>query len=358
MPVYSFYAYAPSALTYNGGAGTWTLDAGYNFHEDRVLIEITDNDATFNGDDSNNEVGNDATQTAVVTEPDGTPIASGRVYDEEFYELARPGGGRIWIERVEIAGVHVGYMVSEELTPGFAYTETDRRDVVAGSTEEPYSSWVSLTCYAAGARIRVETGRMAVERIAPGEKVLTYDGGFARVIWVGRRHVSTTMLRRNPELRPVRFAPGALGPGAPSRALRVSPQHRMLVRDDHGREVFAPAKGLVACAGVSRPAALRPVTYHHILCAEHEIINADGCWSETLFPGPTALRMLGTGAAAELRSLIGPALSRYKLARPGLTVGQAARMMRRRPRKPMDPGRAQPVRRARGMDSAPCLDWS
>lgn len=332
MAVYSFIGYAPTALTYDSGSGTWTLDPAFDHTEDRVVIEITDNDSIFNGDSSSNEIGSDTSQTGVVTQPDGTPIASGQIYDEEFYEILNPSGGAIWIERVEIGGQFVGYMVSEELTPGTAYTEVFRTNVSPeDDSEESYNTWTSVPCYVAGTKIETEHGTTAIEDVVPGMLVLTYDNGLVPVVWAGKRHISMAMQAQDPSLKPIRISAGALGDGIPSKVLRVSPQHRIFFSDRARRteatkiDVFAPAKGLVNLRGIHHLDDGGPITYHHILCENHQIIKANGAWSETLFPGKMVFQMLGPVAAAEVRQCLGSAMLDYQLARPCLTVREALR---------------------------------
>lgn len=97
----------------------------------------------------------------------------------------------------------------------------------------------------------------------------------------------------------MRFAPGVLGN---ARALRLSPQHRVLWRHA-GQEVLVPAKAFVGQRGVRKlPAG--PVSYLHLLFADHQIIRAEGAAVETLFPGPVALDVLSAGERAAIRPLL------------------------------------------------------
>lgn len=84
MAVYTFYGYAPDALTHSAGSNSRTLDAAYDHTEDRVRFDITDDDNVFSGDSFSDEVGSDGNQTAVVSQPGGTVITSGAVYDEHY----------------------------------------------------------------------------------------------------------------------------------------------------------------------------------------------------------------------------------------------------------------------------------
>ncbi len=320
MALYTFYGYSPDALTYNAGSNSWTLDAAYDHTQDRVRFDITDDDNVFLGDSTNDEVGDDANQTAVVSEPDGTVISTGTIYDDKYHGVDKPGGGTIWIEEVEIGGTLLGYIVSEEITPGVAYVQNVTGETTTG-LELDYSQLASIACYGAGTLIECLDGPVPIEQVQPGMRVLTLDNGYVTVLWASMRRVSIASQIMDPSLRPVEIARGALGNRMPERDLTVSQQHRMFFGGGTG--YFAPAKGLVNRAGIRLCKGVRPVTYHHILCAHHQVINANGGWSETLFPGKMVFRMLGAQARAEVERLLGPGLADYKLARPCLSVREA-----------------------------------
>lgn len=148
---------------------------------------------------------------------------------------------------------------------------------------------------------------MPIERIAPGMEVLTLDDGYVPVLWASLRPVSVDSQIMDPSLRPVEISRGALGGGTPERDLTVSQQHRIFFAGSGG--YFAPAKGLVNRAGIVLSKGVRPVTYHHILCANHQVISANGCWSETLYPGKMVFRILGARARADVERLLGPELA-------------------------------------------------
>ncbi len=105
---------------------------------------------------------------------------------------------------------------------------------------------VMLACFAAGTRIATPAGARAVETLRPGDAVLTPRGP-RRLRWAGRRRGDA---RDASELRPVRIAADALGPGQPSRDLLLSASHAVLLA---GRLV--PAIALLHGAAVRREAA-------------------------------------------------------------------------------------------------------
>ncbi|MCC6305617.1 MAG: Hint domain-containing protein [Rhodobacteraceae bacterium] len=165
-----------------------------------------------------------------------------------------------------------------------------------------------VPCFAAGTRIATATGLRPVETIAAGDLVLTRDRGLRPVRWAGARRLGTGELLAAPSLLPVRIAAGALAPGAPARDLVLSPQHRLLLAGARAEllfgeaEVLAPAVQLMGLRGVSRDPP-RPVTYHHLLFEDHEILLSEGAWSESFQPGAASLRGLDRAQREEIRAL-------------------------------------------------------
>jgi len=136
-------------------------------------------------------------------------------------------------------------------------------------------------CFLAGTLIATPSGPRAVETLAAGDEVTTRDNGARPLVWTGSRTVDGTG-----DFAPVRIAAGVLGA---TRDLVVSPQHRMVVRGWRAEliagheEVLVAAVHLVGGRGVTR-APMRRAAYHHIMCAEHEIVFAEGVETETLDP--------------------------------------------------------------------------
>ncbi|HMO73411.1 MAG TPA: Hint domain-containing protein, partial [Paracoccaceae bacterium] len=165
-----------------------------------------------------------------------------------------------------------------------------------------------IPCYTPGTRIVTDAGPVAVEHLRPGDRVLTRDSGFRPLVWCGRRALSLAEAAAQPAFAPVRIARGALGPGVPSRDLVVSPQHRMLLAGARAEmlfgehEVLVAALHLVGLPGVTRlpPQA---VDYVHVMCERHEVIQAEGAWSESFQPGAAVVGSMAAAARDGLRAL-------------------------------------------------------
>jgi len=192
-------------------------------------------------------------------------------------------------------------------------------------------------CFLRGSLIRTASGWRPVEALRTGDLVPTLDHGTQPVLWVGSRRLDAHALDLCPQNRPIRIAPGALGAGQPARPLIVSPQHRVLIRSRVARriagqpEVLVAAVHLIGLPGITVLRQPAPVTYWHVLFEGHELIEAEGAWAESLYPGPVALRALGPCAGSQIRTLL-PRLAQGWLptpARPFLPGSKARNLMRR-----------------------------
>lgn len=201
---------------------------------------------------------------------------------------------------------HSTYVVNENqpflpLQQADAELPVDPEDPVDGSP-----------CFAGGTLILTSKGPRAVETLRPGDLVQTRDNGLQPLLWSGHRALEQGDLDLAPNQRPILIARSALGPGQPSRDLVVSPQHRILLKSPIVRrmftkdEVLAPARLLAGLPGIR---VLRPeagVTYWHLLFARHEVVLSEGAWTESLLPGPMALRAFPPAARAQIRALVTP----------------------------------------------------
>lgn len=165
-----------------------------------------------------------------------------------------------------------------------------------------------IPCFTPGSLILTDQGERPVERLVAGDRVLTRDSGWQEVRWVGRRDLTAANLAARPDFRPVLIRRGALGEGMPERDMLVSPQHRMLITGPRAEMLFGEHEVLVAAVHlldlpgvVQMPVA--PVSYIHLLCDRHEIIRADGAWTETFQPGDMSLRGMDTPQRREVLTL-------------------------------------------------------
>lgn len=163
-------------------------------------------------------------------------------------------------------------------------------------------------CFTAGTEIATHRGPVRIENLRTGDRVLTRDNGYRPIRWIGARRFDAAMLADYPELQPVRIAAGALDAGCPARDIVVSPQHRMLLTGAKAIALAGESEILLAAVdliglGVAEPAPLDAVIYFHIMFDAHEIIWANGCWSESFLPEAAALDGLHTAQRREILTI-------------------------------------------------------
>lgn len=152
----------------------------------------------------------------------------------------------------------------------------------------------NFTCFAAGTLIGTPAGPRRVEDLAVGDLVDTLDHGAQPIRWIG----ATPVLGLGTQA-PVHIKAGALGPNLPAQDMMVSQQHRVLIRSaivqrmTGQAEALIAAKALVSLPGVSIRQSIEAITYVHVLFDEHEVVMSNGAPTESLWPGPQALKMLG-----------------------------------------------------------------
>lgn len=163
-------------------------------------------------------------------------------------------------------------------------------------------------CFTAGTEIATPRGPIPIEDLRAGDRVLTRDNGYRPIRWIGARRFEAAVLADYPELQPVRIAAGALGDGRPARDIVVSPQHRMLLTGAEAIRLAGESEILLAAVdlidfGVAEPAPFDAVVYVHILFDAHEIVCANGCWSESFLPEAAALDGLHTAQRREILTI-------------------------------------------------------
>ncbi|MBD3787472.1 MAG: Hint domain-containing protein [Sphingomonadales bacterium] len=152
--------------------------------------------------------------------------------------------------------------------------------------------------FVAGTRIDTPEGPRPVETLRAGDRVITRDAGAQPLLWVGQRRAGAARLIADPGMRPVRLARGALGADGPARDLLLAPGHRLLISGRAPARLFDSEAVLVAARDLLGPGRARVaqdlpgVNYVHLLCAQHQVLRAEGLWAESFHPssaGPETL---------------------------------------------------------------------
>ncbi|THH38382.1 hypothetical protein E4Z66_02090 [Aliishimia ponticola] len=160
-----------------------------------------------------------------------------------------------------------------------------------------YYTWQNAenttVCFCAGTLLRTARGLRDIAALRRGDLVMTLDDGWAVIDWIGG-----TVLGTPGHNAAIRIGAGALAPGVPRRTLCVSPQHRILIRSRIAermfgqKEILVAAKRLLGLPSIGQDPPGKPVHYIHLSLLRHHLIEAEGCWSESLFPGEMARKGL------------------------------------------------------------------
>ncbi len=267
------------ADTLSGGAGADSVYGGLGDDVFTVTTDYTDlfGDTIYGGD------GNDTIDAGAID--DHIEILRTNQTDGSlnFYSGVRDGAGNF------VAGELIGstaFYGIESVTP----------------------------CFTPGARVATPRGPVAVEDLRPGDQVLTRDNGAQPVAWVGCKTLPPEDLAAQARLRPVLIRAGALGHGLPERDMMFSPNHQILRADLRAdlyfgeHEVLLAAKHLVGRPGITRALPKAGIAYVHFMFERHEVVLANGVWSESFQPGDQSLAGLDDDQRAELLTLF-PALA-------------------------------------------------
>ncbi len=182
-----------------------------------------------------------------------------------------------------------------------------------GSGEQVVTTEHSLSvvvCFVAGTMISTPDGQVAIETLEVGDRVITRDHGMQRISWIGSTTFPGRYVANNAHLRPVVIRKDAMSKGVPDRDLRVSRQHRILVRDWRADLLFGDPDGVLVPAFSlcndstiveERPDA--PVTYLHMAFDRHEVVYANGLEAESFHPAERTVSGLSSPQRDELMEI-------------------------------------------------------
>lgn len=278
---------APNDLFFSAGRNTALIN---NTGDNVTLYDPTNNQyiqATFNGD------------------PLDTPTNGSGGYSGFSSTATRVG-----------AGENFGYDVD-----GLSLQrETDGADTINLNTPTP---GVTNVCFADGTFLATPSGNTPIEQLRAGDLVETADRGPQPITWAYSHTWTAAEIARSPNLAAVLIRAGALGVGLPSKDLRLSQQHRVLIKGAIAQrmfgasEVLVPAKSLLTLPGVSLDFPETDVTYFHIMLDQHEVVFSNGVPSESLFLGAQAIEAIPARALNEICAVLNVARCQLgKLAGP------------------------------------------
>lgn len=165
-------------------------------------------------------------------------------------------------------------------------TTLSNRQRVTFNTETSGPTQYQVVCFTTGTRILTARGQVPVEDLRPGDIAVTASGGRRPIVWIGHRDLdgegSVLAHDQQPILvREAAFGRDAAGDPVPSRDLRLSPGHPVLVGADDGEGgVLVPVMCLINGTSIKREPATA-VTYWHVELDAHDILLAEGLAAES-----------------------------------------------------------------------------
>lgn len=136
-------------------------------------------------------------------------------------------------------------------------------------------------CLLAGTLIQTERGPIAVEELRPDDVLWTKDRGWQALQLVVMERMK--FADRDDPAKPILIPQGALGNDLPDADLMLSPQNRLLQSvAETGEEELVPAADLIGTNGIRQMRGKKKALYLNVLLERHSIIQAAGCWVESM----------------------------------------------------------------------------
>jgi len=148
--------------------------------------------------------------------------------------------------------------------------------------------------------IETSDGQRPVETLQPGDLIMTRDDGLQPLRWIGSRSVPAV-----DKMAPIEISAGALGD---HERLRVSPQHRILIKDALAEVLFGEDEVLIAAKDLVNDRSIRPleggeVEYVHLMFDRHQVIYSEGLPTESFLPGPQTTKLFEVEIVEEIQAI-------------------------------------------------------
>lgn len=268
--------------------------------------------------DSNLLIAGNSVQTALIANDDSATInPDGEKTIDVLGNDTNSTGGTLTVTHINGQAVTTGSIITlgsgqtVELNADGSFTvvgDGDTENVnftysIESSTGESDTGFVLLNmvpCFVAGTLIETAAGQMPVEVLEPGDMIMTRDRGYQPLRWIGQRNVPAAG-----KMAPVEIAANTFGTHS---ILRVSPLHRILLKDEMAELLFGETEVLVAAKELVNDRSVRVregghVTYVHLLFDSHEIVISNGLASESFLPGGQITNIFEEDAVAEICAL-------------------------------------------------------
>jgi hypothetical protein len=130
-------------------------------------------------------------------------------------------------------------------------------------------------CFVAGTLIGTPHGEVPVQRLQPGDLVLTAQNRARSVKWIGQGKVLATSGKRS-AATPVIVRKGALANTVPDRDLHVTKGHALYIDN-----VLIPVEFLVNHRSILWDGRAQEVALYHVELESHDVLLANGAPAES-----------------------------------------------------------------------------
>lgn len=134
---------------------------------------------------------------------------------------------------------------------------------------------ISPDCFAEGAEIKTDKGYKKIEEIKLTDYIQSNDGRFYKINWIPKRKVIGKLMKKL-DAYPVLIRASALGRGLPSKDLRVSKCHGILLNNH-----LINAEVMVNGVSILLDKDVESLIYYHLELDSHQLVNAAGLIVET-----------------------------------------------------------------------------
>lgn len=195
----------------------------------------------------------------------------------------------------------------------------------------------AFSAFARGTVLMTDEGPVAVEDLVPGSRVMTLEGGFSRLMWVGSMTIFPphAVDGVEPALM-TRITADAFGLGRPTPDLILGPRARILLRDQRFTSAtgigaaYAPAASFIDGVSIIEVTPIAPIPVYHIVLENQGSVRAAGLEVESYHPG-TAFSESADAQLAELFLALFPHMRSLadfgRLAHPRLSAADMDRVL-------------------------------
>ena len=153
---------------------------------------------------------------------------------------------------------------------------TFQTSTFAGGATGTTIRWAAPACYCRGTLIATDRGEVPVEELAIGDRVATRSGTLRPIKWIGKRSYGGRFVIGRDDILPVCIKAGALEDHVPRRDLWISPNHAMYLDG-----ALIEARDLINGLSIVQAKNAELVEYFHVELESHDVLLAEGAWSET-----------------------------------------------------------------------------